>query len=156
MNSIKYLIHYTWKENYESIMKDGYLKFIPENCAHYCEGIYTQAVFDNMPFMGYLAPYPIYINKSILHNRKDYIIRTRHGNVTKKYPKEKWGFYGGEIVYDRSKYKNAKSAERKLQKVLNDLTMTNEVIFTKSISIKKYMIKNPEPFIEYEFKKIKV
>ena len=67
--------------------------------------------------------------------------------------KENWGPYGGEVVYIRNKYKNAKSAEHKLQKVLNDLTMTNEVIFTKSISIKKYMIKNPEPFVEYEFKK---
>ena len=91
MDRLKYLIHYTWKENYESIMKDEYLKFNPENCAHYCDGIYTHAVFDNMTFMGYLAQYPIYINKSILLNRKDYIIRTRHGTITKTYPKGRWG-----------------------------------------------------------------
>ena len=76
MNRLKYLIHYAGsKEDYESIMKDGYLKFIPEKCQVFCEGIYTQAVFDDMPFMGFFSPYPIYINKSILHNRKDYTVK---------------------------------------------------------------------------------
>jgi hypothetical protein len=91
MDRLKYLIHYTWKEDYESIMKDGYLKFIPEKCQVYCEGIYTQAVFDDMPFFGYYTKCPIYINKSILLNRKDYIIKERGYGVTHKYTKENWG-----------------------------------------------------------------
>ena len=152
MNNLKYLIHYAGsKEDYESIMKDGYLKFILEKCQCFCEGIYTQAVFDDMPFLGFLSPYPIYINKSILNNRKDYIIKEAYlgEGVTKHENKKQMGEYGGNTVFIRRKYKNAKLAERKLEKVLNDLTMTNEVIFTKSILIKKYMIKNPKPFVKY-------
>ena len=84
MDRLKYLIHYTRKEDYENIMKDGYLKFIPENWSHYCDGIYTRSVFDNMPFFGYYTKCPIYINKSILLNRKDYIIKEREYGVTNK------------------------------------------------------------------------
>jgi hypothetical protein len=154
MEHVKYLIHYSRnKEDYESIMKDGYLKFIPDKCTMYCEGIYTQAVFDNMPFRGFASPYPIYIDKSILHNRKDYIIKKRRDPpITKEYPKEHFGFYGGDIVYSRSEYKNINYANNKLQNVLEDLTMTNEVILKNPISIKKYMIKNPDPFVLYSFK----
>ena len=54
--------------------------------------------------------------------------------------------------YFLKKYKNINYANTKLQNVLKDLTMTNEIIFKNPISIKKYIIKNPEPFIPYVFK----
>ena len=132
MEKIKYLIHFTDKNSYEEIIKDGYLRHIPEKSNVFSEGIYLQAVFIDKKFRSfYSSKYYIKIDKSILLNRKDYIIK----KAESIFDKDGFGTYGGKIVYIGNEKRD------KLEKVLNNLTLTNEVIFSNKISLSKYMIK---------------
>lgn len=132
MNNVDYLIHFTDKDSYDQIIKDGYLRHIPEKSKVFSEGIYLQAVFAHKKFRSfYTSKYQIKINKSILLNRKDYVIRKADSTLDK----DGFGTYGGKIVYRGSEKRD------KLEKILNVLTLTNEIIFKNPISLSKYMIK---------------
>lgn len=132
MNNVKYLTHFTDKTSYDQIIKDGYLIHIPEKSDVFSEGIYLQIVFNNKKFKSfYTNKYEIKIDKSILLKRKDYFIKKAHSTIDK----DGFGTYGGKIVYKGSEKRE------KLEKILNVLTLTNEVIFKNPISLKKYMIK---------------
>lgn len=132
MNNVDYLIHFTDKDSYNQIIKDGYLRHIPEKSEVFSEGIYLQVVFNNKKFRSfYTSKYQIKIDKSILLNRQDYVIR----KADSTFDKDGFGTYGGKIIY------NGNEKKCKLEKILNILTVTNEIIFKKPISLSKYMIK---------------
>jgi len=69
--------------------------------------------------------YVIELDKKILVDRKDYVIR----EAFKEYDLE---LFGGKIVFNKKDNKN-------LNKVLKKLTLLNEVVFSNKISLKKYL-----------------
>lgn len=132
MEKVNYLIHFTDKDSYNKIIKDGYLRHMSEKSKVFSEGIYLQVVFNDKKFRSmYTSKYSIKIDLSILLNRKDYIIKQAYST----FDKDGFGTYGGDVVFTGSKNKKG------LDKVLSSLTVTNEVIFKNPISLSKYMIK---------------
>lgn len=113
MNKVDYLIHFTDKKSYNEIIKDGYLRHIPERSEVFSEGIYLQAVFSHKKFRSfYTSKYQIKIDKSILLNRQDYIIK----KADSTFDKDGFRTYGGKIVYKGNEKRS------KLEKVLTSLT----------------------------------
>ena len=134
MEKVNYLIHFTDHDSYSQIIDEGYLRHMPEKSEVFSEGIYLQVVFSDKKFKSmYTSKYSIKIDKSILLNRKDYVIK----KADSTFDKNGFGTYGGDVVFSGKDNKNKK----RLNKVLSDLTLTNEVIFKNPISLSKYMVK---------------
>lgn len=128
MDNIISLIHRTNKKNYNKIIKDEYLlphKSITGNGVYLTIKINENQV-EKQPLINY-GDYEITIDKSILFNRSDYIIRNMYYN-------KKTYFVSKKIIFDAHK-----DSKTKLEKKLKSLVLLNEIVFDNEISLNKYI-----------------
>ena len=129
MNRVLSLYHFTTKENLDKILKDSYL--IPYESIM-GKGVFLIANMDKKLLekrkqITMFGNYVIELDKKILEDRKDFYIR-------EAYNENNLELYGGKIVF------NMKDGnKKKLNKILKKLTLVNEVIFCKKISMNKYL-----------------
>ena len=130
MENIINLTHRTKRKNYYKILNDGYL--IPKK-AKTGRGIFLTIKLDEDLLkkepMTYYGKYEINIDKTILLNRNDYIIRNLY------YDKKTY-FVSFETLFDAHK-DNKNILENKLKK----LVLLNEIVFDNKISLNKYQLK---------------
>jgi hypothetical protein len=129
MNRVLSLYHFTTKENLEKILKDGYLRPYESVMG---KGVFLIANMDKNLLqkrkqITMFGNYVIELDKRILEDRKDFYIREAFNEYN-------FELYGGKIVF------NMKDGnKKKLNKILKKLTLVNEVIFCKKISMNKYL-----------------
>jgi len=129
MDSIYSIVHITTEENYKKIMEDGYLR--PFNSVHgtgvFC---FIQKKKDQWKntVLRLSGTYVIQLDKKILLERSDYIIRNSM--------MDGWEVFGGKVIYNAKNDKDKKQ----LYKAIRKLTNLNEIRFDNKISIKKYLI----------------
>jgi hypothetical protein len=136
MDKVISIIHITTEKNLKKILKDGYIKPYESELG---KGVYTIINLDKdllkkRPIINQFGNYVIELDKELLLNRNDYVIH-------KAYPDELVGeLFGGEKVFDSHLEQSLKDKKRKLNKVINNLTLLNEVIFDNKISLNKYKL----------------
>jgi len=134
MNAVYSIIHVTSKENYEKIMKDRYLR--PYSSVHgtgiFCLIQKKKDDWKKIPNFRMFGNYAIQLDKKILLERNDYIIRK---SVSLS---PTWEIFGGPIIYSAKDDNDI----NKLSSSLRKLTKLNEIRFGNKISLKKYMISN--------------
>jgi len=130
MDSIYSIIHVTTEKNYDKIVKDGYLR--PYRSVHgtgvFCFIQKKKDQWKNMPILRMFGKFAIQLDKDILLQRNDYIIRNSI--------MDGWESFGGPVIYNAKDDKDKK----KLSSSLRKLTKLNEIRFKNKISLKKYMI----------------
>lgn len=129
MDSIYSIVHITTEENYKKIMEDGYLR--PYHSVHgtgvFC---FIQKKKDQWKntVLRLSGTYVIQLDKKILLERSDYIIRNSM--------MDGWEAFGGPVIYNAKEDKDRKQ----LNKAIRKLTNLNEIMFGNKISLKKYMM----------------
>ena len=129
MDSIYSIVHITTEENYKKIMEDGYLR--PYHSVHgtgvFC---FIQKKKDQWKntVLRLSGTYVIQLDKKILLERSDYIIRNSM--------MDGWEAFGGPVIYNAKEDKDKKQ----LNKAIRKLTNLNEIRFYNKISLKKYLI----------------
>ena len=130
MDSIYSIIHVTTEKNYEKIMKDCYLR--PYRSVHgtgvFCFIQKKKDQWKKISNFRWFGNCAIELNKDILLQRNDYIIRNSI--------MDGWESFGGPVIYNAKNDKDKK----KLSLSLRKLTNLNEIRFKNKISLKKYMI----------------
>ena len=130
MDSIYSIIHVTTEKNYDKIVKDGYLR--PYRSVHgtgvFCFIQKKKDQWKKMPILRMFGKFAIQLDKDILLQRNDYIIRNSI--------MDGWESFGGPVIYNAKDDKDKK----KLSSPLHKLTKLNEIRFKNKISLKKYMI----------------
>jgi hypothetical protein len=131
MDSIYSIVHITSEDNYKKIMEDGYLR--PYKSVHgtrvFCFIQKKKDHWKKIPNFRWFGNYAIQLNKDILCQRSDYIIRKSDNTMGME-------LFGGEIVYSAKEDNDIE----KLNKTIHNLTILNEIMFENKISLKKYMI----------------
>ena len=130
MDSIYSIVHITTEGNYKKIMEDGYLR--PYRSVHgtgvFCFIQKKKDHWKKMPNFQWFGKFAVQLDKKILLERSDYIIRN---SIVDGYEA-----FGGEVIYNAKKDIDRKQ----LNKAILKLTNLNEIRFEKKISLKKYMI----------------
>ena len=143
MDSIYSIVHITTEENYKKIMENGYLR--PFNSVHgtgvFCFIQKKKDHWKKIPNFRWFGTFAIQLDKKILLERSDYIIRNSM--------MDGWEAFGGPIIYNSKDDKDRKQ----LNKAIRKLTNLNEIMFEKKVSLKKYM-KSVEYISEQKNKKI--
>jgi hypothetical protein len=130
MDSIYSVVHITIEKRYKKIMEDGYLR--PYRSVHgtkvFCFIQKKKDQWKKIPNFRWFGKFAVELDKKILLERSDYIIRN---SII-----DGWEVFGGEIVYSAKKEKD----KNKLNKAIHNLTNLNEIMFENKISLKKYMM----------------
>jgi len=130
MDSIYSIVHITNEENYKKIMEDGYLR--PYRSVHgtgvFCFIQKKKDQWKNMPNFRWFGKFAVELDKKILLERSDYIIRNSM--------MDGWEAFGGEVIYNAKEDKDRKQ----LNKAIHKLTNLNEIQFSNNVSLKKYMM----------------
>ena len=131
MDSVHSIVHITNEENYKKMMKDGYLR--PYRSVHgkkvFCFIQKKKDEWKKIHNFKWFGNYAIEIDKDILLQRNDYIIRNSDDTSGME-------IFGGPVIYNAKNDKDKK----KLSSSLRELTKLNEIRFKNKISLKKYMI----------------
>ena len=122
MDSIYSIVHITTEENYKKIMEDGYLR--PYRSVH-GNGVFC-FIQKKIPNFWWFGKFAIQLDKKILLERSDYIIRN---SIMDGYEA-----FGGKVIYNAKNDKDRKQ----LNKAILNLTNLNEIRFKNNISLKKY------------------
>jgi hypothetical protein len=130
MESIYSIVHITTEDNYKKIMEDEYLR--PYRSVHgtrvFCFIQKKKDHWKKIPNFRWFGKFAVQLDKKILLERSDYIIRNSM--------MDGWEAFGGEVIYNAKKEKDKKN----LNKAISNLTNLNEIMFENKISLKKYMI----------------
>lgn len=130
MNSIYSIVHITTEENYKKIIEDGYLR--PYRSVHgtrvFCFIQKKKDQWKKIPNFRWFGKFAVQLDKKILLERSDYIIRNSI--------MDGWEAFGGEVIYNAKNDKDRKQ----LNKAIHKLTNLNEIMFENKISLKKYMM----------------
>ena len=125
MDSIYSIVHITTEENYKKIMEDGYLR--PYRSVHgtgvFCSIQKKKDQWKKMPNFQWFGKFAVQLDKKILLERSDYIIRNSIVD-------------GGKVIYNAKNDKDRKQ----LNKAILKLTNLNEIRFNNKISLKKYLM----------------
>jgi hypothetical protein len=128
MDSIYSIVHITTEENYKKIMEDGYLR--PYGSVHgngvFCFIQKKKDQWKKIPNFRWFGKFAIQLDKKILLERSDYIIRN---SIMDGYEA-----FGGKVIYNAKNDKDRKQ----LNKAILNLTNLNEIRFKNNISLKKY------------------
>jgi hypothetical protein len=131
MDSIYSIVHITTEENYKKIIEDGYLR--PYRSVHgtgvFCFVQKKKDQWKNMPNFRWFGKFAVQLDKKILLERSDYIIRNSM--------MDGYEAFGGPVIYNAKEYKDRK---KQLNKAILKLTNLNEIRFDNKISLKKYMM----------------
>ena len=122
MDSIYSIVHITTEENYKKIMEDGYLR--PYRSVH-GNGVFC-FIRKKIPNFRWFGKFAIQLDKKILLERSDYIIRN---SIMDGYEA-----FGGKVIYNAKNDKDRKQ----LNKAILNLTNLNEIRFKNNISLKIY------------------
>ena len=130
MDSIYSIVHITTEKNYKKIMEDGYLR--PFRSEHgtkvFCFIQKKKDQWKKMPNFQWFGKFAIQLDKKILLERSDYIIRNSM--------MDGWEAFGGKVIYNAKNDKDKK----KFNKAICKMTNLNEIMFENKISLKKYMM----------------
>ena len=130
MDSIYSIVHITTEKNYKKIMEDGYLR--PYRSVHgtkvFCFIQKKKDQWKKMPNFKWFGKFAVQLDKKILLERSDYIIRNSM--------MDGWEVFGGPVIYN---VKNDKD-KKKFNKSISKMTNLNEIMFENKISLKKYMM----------------
>ena len=130
MDSIYSIVHITTEGNYKKIMEDGYLR--PYRSVHgtgvFCFIQKKKDQWKKMPNFRWFGKFAIQLDKKILLERSDYIIRN---SIVDGYEA-----FGGKVIYNAKNDKDRKQ----LNKAIRKMTNLNEIMFENKISLKKYMM----------------
>ena len=130
MDSIYSIVHITTEENYKKIMEDGYLR--PYHSVHgtkvFCFIQKKKDQWKKMPNFRWFGKIAVELDKKILLERNDYIIRNSM--------MDGWEVFGGPVIYNSKNDKDKKQFNKAIRKMTN----LNEIMFENKISLKKYMM----------------
>jgi hypothetical protein len=130
MDSIYSIVHITTEKNYKKIMEDGYLR--PYRSVHgtkvFCFIQKKKDQWKKMPNFQWFGKFAVELDKKILLERSDYIIRNSM--------MDGWEVFGGPEIYNSKNDKDKKKFNKSIRKMTN----LNEIMFENKISLKKYMI----------------
>ena len=130
MDSIYSIVHITTEDNYKKIMEDGYLR--PYKSEHgtrvFCFIQKKKDQWKKIPNFRWFGKFSIQLDKKILLERSDYIIRNSM--------MDPWEVFGGPVIYNAKNDKDKK----KFNKAIRKMTNLNEIMFENKISLKKYIM----------------
>ena len=99
-----------------------------DHIGQYKEQEFSVLFWKKIPNFRWFGKFAIQLDKKILLERSDYIIRN---SIIDGYE-----VFGGEIIYNAKKEKD----KNKLNKAILNLTNLNEIMFENKISLKKYIM----------------
>jgi hypothetical protein len=113
MDSIYSIVHITTEENYKKIMEDGYLR--PYRSVH-GTGVFLfiqkkKDYWKKMPNFWWFGKFVVELDKKILLERSDYIIRN---SIVDGYEA-----FGGEVIYNAKKDIDRKQLNKAILKLTN-------------------------------------